>query len=232
MANLSKRKKLIAAKTDATKNYPIEEAVNLLGELAGNTKFQESFDLAVKLGVDTRKSDQAIRGATDLPHGTGKSVRVAVFAAGDLAAQAEDAGADQVGMEDLAEQIKAGKMDFDVVIAAPDAMRMVAPLGPILGPRGLMPNPKVGTVTHEVGRAVKNVKAGQMHYRTDRGGVVHGSVGRVGFSAAAIKENIEAVLTDLKKSKPAAAKGIYFQRIILSTTMGTGLSLDQNSLEL
>lgn len=230
MAKQSRRKRLAAEKVDPIKQYSIDDAIRVLSELASSV-FRESFDLAVKLGIDTRKSEQAVRGAITLPHGIGKTIKVAVFADGDLAAQATEAGADLVGMEDLAEQIKAGNMDFDVLIATTTAMRIAATLGRILGPRGLMPNPKTGTVTDEIGKAVGNAKAGQMRYKTDRGGVVHGSVGRVGFEARAIKENIEAVLADLQKAKPASAKGIYFQRLTLSTTMGVGLALDQASLE-
>jgi large subunit ribosomal protein L1 len=196
------------------------------------TKFKESFDVSINLGVDPRKSDQVVRGATTLPHGTGKTVRVAVFAQGDNADKATAAGADLVGFEDLAEQVKAGKMDFDVVIATPDAMRIVGQLGKVLGPRGLMPNPKTGTVTPDVETAVKNAKAGQVQFRTDKAGIVHGSVGQVGFGVDAIKQNLEALMSDLKKAKPASAKGIYLKKITLSTTMGPGVSIDQASLEI
>ncbi|MEE4284420.1 MAG: 50S ribosomal protein L1, partial [Pseudomonadales bacterium] len=206
-----------------------DEAVTLLSELS-KTKFKESFDVSINLGVDPRKSDQVVRGATTLPHGTGKEVRVAVFAQGENADAATAAGADIVGFEDLSEQIKAGNMDFDVLIATPDAMRLVGQLGKVLGPRGLMPNPKTGTVTPDVAGAVKNAKAGQVQFRTDKAGIIHGSVGTVGFDANAIKENVEALLIDLKKAKPASAKGIYLQKLTLSTTMGPGVSIDQSSL--
>ena len=204
--------------------------MNLLAECA-NGKFKESFDVSVNLGVDPRKSDQAVRGATTLPHGTGKTVRVAVFAQGEAADKASAAGADIVGFDDLAERVKGGELDFDVVIATPDAMRIVGQLGKILGPRGLMPNPKTGTVTPDVETAVRNAKAGQIQYRADRGGIVHGSVGQVGFEATQIKENIAALINDLRKSKPASAKGQYLKKVTLSTTMGPGLTVDQASLE-
>lgn len=230
MAKETKRSRLIAEKVDAEKAYAIDEAVGLLNELS-KTKFKESFDVSINLGVDPRKSDQVVRGATTLPHGTGKTVRVAVFAQGDNADVATEAGADIVGFEDLAEQVKAGNLDFDVVIATPDAMRIVGQLGKVLGPRGLMPNPKTGTVTPDVAGAVKNAKAGQVQFRTDKAGIVHGSVGQVGFAADAIKENVEALLNDLKKAKPASAKGVFLQKVTLSTTMGPGISIDQASLE-
>lgn len=231
MTKLTKRQRLFAEKVEENKAYPIDEAVSLLNELS-KTKFKESFDISVNLGVDPRKSDQVVRGATTLPHGTGKTVRVAVFAQGDNADAAKEAGADIVGFEDLAEEVKAGNLDFDVVIATPDAMRIVGQLGKVLGPRGLMPNPKTGTVTPDVTTAVKNAKAGQVQFRTDKGGIVHGSVGQVGFEANAIKENLEALLADLKKAKPATAKGIYLQKLTLSTTMGPGVAIDQSSLEI
>ena len=231
MTKLSKRMRMVSEKTALDKQYTIEEAVSLLAEMA-TTKFKESYDLAVKLGIDARKSDQVVRGAVALPHGTGKEVRVAVFAGDELADEAKKAGAEKVGMGDLADHIKAGNFDFDVIIATPDAMRMVATLGQVLGPKGLMPNPKMGTVTAEIGAAVAVAKSGQMRYRADRGGIVHGSVGRVGFDVAAIKENVEAVLADLKKAKPVSAKGVYFQNVTLSTTMGAGLAVDQASLSL
>ncbi len=231
MAKLSKKMRLIAEKVDPDKAYPISEAVSLLSELA-KSKFTESFDVSVNLGVDPRKSDQAVRGATTLPHGSGKTVRVAVFAQGENADKAIAAGADLVGFEDLGDKIKAGELDFDVVIATPDAMRIVGPLGKVLGPRGLMPNPKTGTVTPDVETAVKNAKAGQIQFRTDKAGIVHGSVGQVGFDSAKIKENVEALIDDLKKAKPASAKGIYLKKITLSTTMGPGLAIDQASLEI
>jgi len=230
MAKLTKRAKLIAEKVELGKVYSIEDAINLLSELS-TVKFKESIDVAVNLGIDPRKSDQTVRGATTLPNGTGKDVRVAVFTAGANADAAKEAGADIVGMEDLAEQVKGGNLDFDVVIASPDAMRVVGQLGQVLGPRGLMPNPKTGTVTPDVAAAVKNAKSGQVRYRADKNGIIHGAIGRVGFEAAAIKENLEALLADLKKSKPASAKGIYLKKISVSTTMGPGLLVDQASLE-
>ena len=231
MAKPTKRRRAVAEQVDAAKFYPIGEAVNLLSELA-TAKFKESFEVAVNLGVDVRKSDQTLRGASTLPHGTGKSVRVAVFAQGDKAAKAEAAGADVVGLEDLAERVKGGELNFDVVVATPDAMRVVGQLGKLLGPRGLMPNPKTGTVTADVETAVQNAKAGQVRFRTDRAGIVHGSVGRVGFSAEQIKENVETLVADLRKARPASAKGVYLKKITLSTTMGPGLAIDQSSLAL
>ncbi len=230
MAKMTKRMRAIAEKIDAEKAYAIDEAVSLLNDLS-KTKFKESFDVSINLGVDPRKSDQVVRGATTLPHGTGKSVRVAVFAQGENAEKATEAGADVVGFEDLGEQIKGGNLDFDVVIATPDAMRIVGQLGKILGPRGLMPNPKTGTVTPDVATAVQNAKAGQVQFRTDKAGIIHGSVGQVGFEAGAIKENVEALLADLKKAKPASAKGVFLQKVTLSTTMGPGVAIDQASLE-
>ncbi|ROQ17136.1 large subunit ribosomal protein L1 [Marinimicrobium koreense] len=229
MAKLSKRQRAINEKVDASKQYGIEEAVALLKELS-SVKFPETFDVSINLGVDPRKSDQVVRGATTLPHGTGKDVRVAVFAQGANAEAATAAGADIVGMEDLAEQVKAGQMDFDVVVASPDAMRVVGQLGQILGPRGLMPNPKTGTVTPDVATAVKNAKAGQVRYRAEKGGIVHGGIGKISFDAQAVKENLEALVNDLKKSKPSTAKGVYLKKIALSTTMGPGLVIDQSSL--
>ncbi len=230
MARMSKRQRAIQEKVVPGKLYSISEAVELLKSVA-TTKFSETVDVAVNLGIDPRKSDQAVRGATTLPHGTGKTVRVAVFAQGASAEDAKAAGADLVGMEDLAAEIKAGKMDFDVVIASPDAMRVVGQLGQVLGPRGLMPNPKTGTVTPDVVTAVKNAKAGQIRFRADKNGIIHGGVGSITFDAAAITANLEALIADLKKIKPASAKGIYLQKITLSTTMGPGLSIDQSSLE-
>ena len=230
MAKLTKRQRQFAEKIDAEKAYAIDEAVTVLNELS-TTKFKESFDISINLGVDPRKSDQVVRGATTLPHGTGKAVRVAVFAQGDNVEAAKAAGADKVGFEDLSDEIKAGNLDFDVLIATPDAMRLVGQLGKILGPRGLMPNPKTGTVTPDVATAVQNAKAGQVQFRADKAGIVHGSVGQVGFEPAAIKENVEALLADLKRAKPASAKGIYLQKVTLSTTMGPGVSIDQASLE-
>jgi len=230
MAKLTKRFKAIAEKIDAGKFYPIVEAVDLLAELPA-PKFMESIDVAVNLGVDVRKSDQVVRGSSVLPNGTGKDVRVAVFAQGENAEKAKAAGADIVGMDDLAADIKAGNMNFDVVIASPDAMRVVGTLGQVLGPRGLMPNPKVGTVTPDVAGAVKNAKAGQVRFRTDKAGIIHCSVGKVGFAGDAVKQNIEALIAELKKLKPSSAKGIYLKRVSISTTMGPGLLVDLGSLE-
>jgi large subunit ribosomal protein L1 len=230
MAKLSKRVRAFREKVDSTKSYPLAEAVSMLKELS-TAKFNETVEVAVNLGVDARKSDQGVRGATTLPFGTGSDVRVAVFTQGEAADKAKAAGADLVGMEDLAEQIKGGMLDFDVVIASPDAMRVVGQLGQVLGPRGLMPNPKTGTVTPDVETAVKNAKAGQMRFRTDKNGIIHGGIGKISFELDAIKGNLEAVLADLKKGKPAAAKGIYLRKITLSTTMGPGVTIDQGSLE-
>lgn len=229
MAKLSKKQKLAAEKLEAGKNYSVDEAVALISEFA-SPKFKESIDVSINLGVDPRKSDQVVRGSTILPAGTGKEVRVAVFAQGENAEKATAAGADIVGFEDLAESIKAGNMDFDVVIATPDAMRVVGALGQVLGPRGLMPNPKVGTVTPDVETAVKNAKAGQVRYRTDKNGIVHGGIGKVGFDSSAIVSNLEALLVDLKKAKPASAKGVYIKKVVLSSTMGPGLQIDHSSL--
>jgi large subunit ribosomal protein L1 len=230
MAKLSKRVRAFREKVEPGKAYSIEEAVGLLTELS-KVRFSESLDVSINLGVDPRKSDQVVRGATVLPNGTGKDVRVAVFAQGDNADAAKEAGADIIGMEDLADSVKEGKLDFDVCIATPDAMRVVGQLGQILGPRGLMPNPRLGTVTPDVAEAVKNAKAGQVRFRTDKNGIVHGAVGKVGFDAKAIKENLEALLIDLKKAKPASAKGTYVKKVVLSTTMGAGIPVDQASLE-
>src|SRR5690554_3275575 len=229
MARLTKKTKLIAEKVDSGKAYSVEEAVALLGEFA-SLKFAESIDVAINLGVDARKSDQNVRGATTLPHGTGKSVRVAVFAQGANVDKAKEAGADVVGFDDLAESIKAGNIDFDVVIASPDAMRVVGQLGTILGPKGLMPNPKVGTVTPDVATAVRNAKAGQVRFRTDKNGIIHGGIGKVGFNADAIRGNLEALLADLKKIKPSTSKGTYVKKVVLSTTMGPGLQIDHSTL--
>jgi len=229
MTKLTKRAKAIAEKVDREKIYEITEAVTLLSEIS-KIKFKESFDVSVNLGVDPKKSDQVVRGATTLPHGTGKNIRVAVIAQGEAADQAKEAGADLVGFDDLAESIKGGEMDFDILIATPDSMRLVGQLGRILGPRGLMPNPKTGTVTPDVVTAVNNAKAGQVQFRTDKAGIVHGSVGQVGFDSQHVKENIEALVADLKKAKPATAKGVYFQKITLSTTMGPGLQIDVATL--
>lgn len=231
MAKLTKRRRAILEKLDRERLYPIDEAVNLLTEFA-RTKFKESIDVAINLGVDPRKSDQAVRGATTLPHGTGKTARVAVFAQGEAADKARAAGADVVGFEDLADRIKGGELDFDVAIATPDAMRIVGALGKVLGPRGLMPNPRTGTVTPDVETAVRNAKSGQVQYRADRGGIVHGSVGQIGFGAQQIKENVEALIGDLKKAKPASAKGQYLKKVTLSSTMGPGVSVDPASLEI
>lgn len=231
MAKLSKKAKIIKAKVDKTKQYSIAEAVQLLKEL-GTAKFNEAIDVSVNLGVDPRKSDQNVRGATVLPHGTGKTVRVAVFTQGPNADAAREAGADIVGMDDLGELVKKGEMNFDVVIASPDAMRVVGQLGQILGPRGLMPNPKVGTVTADVATAVKNAKSGQVRYRTDKSGIIHCTLGKVTFDAAAIQGNLEALLSDLRKIKPTAAKGIYIKKVTLSSTMGPGLWLDQSSISI
>jgi large subunit ribosomal protein L1 len=227
---VSKRAKVFRAKVQPGKQYPITEAISLLKEFA-TLKFSETVDVAINLGIDTRKSDQTIRGATTLPHGSGKKVRVAVFTAGNNAEAAKAAGAEFVGMEELAAQIKGGMMDFDVVIASPDAMRVVGQLGQVLGPRGLMPNPKTGTVTPNVADAVKNAKAGQVRFRADKAGIVHGGIGKITFDVKALKENLEALLVDLKKAKPASAKGIYLKKITLSTTMGPGVIIDQASLE-
>lgn len=229
MAKLTKRAKLIAEKIEEGKVYSADEALQLLKDVS-SVKFDESVDVSVKLGVDPRKSDQNVRGSTVLPNGTGKTVRVAVFADGDKAAAAQEAGADIVGMEELAEQVKKGQMDFDMVIAAPEAMRLVGQLGTILGPRGLMPNPKVGTVTPDVATAVNNAKAGQVQYRTEKGGIVHCSIGKVSFDVNALNENLSALIAALNKAKPSAAKGIYLKKISVSSTMGPGLEVDSASI--
>ncbi|MCE0733893.1 50S ribosomal protein L1 [Halomonas sp. G15] len=229
MAKLSKRAQMISEKVDSTKVYSLEEAVALLAELS-TVKFKESLDVAINLGVDPRKSDQVVRGATVMPNGTGKDVRVAVFTQGANADAAKEAGADIVGMDDLAEQVKKGQLDFDVVIASPDAMRVVGQLGQILGPRGLMPNPKVGTVTPDVATAVKNAKAGQVRFRTDKNGIIHTTLGKVDFDASAIQGNLDALVADLKKLKPSTSKGIYFKKVTLSTTMGPGVTIDHSGL--
>ena len=231
MAKLSKRQKAINEKIDREKQYSIEEAFALLNELSA-VKFKESVDVSVNLGVDPRKSDQVVRGSAILPAGSGKDVRVAVFTQGPNAEAAKEAGADIVGMDDLAEEVKKGNMDFDVVIASPDAMRVVGQLGQILGPRGLMPNPKVGTVTPDVATAVQNAKSGQARFRTDKAGIVHASIGKVGFEPSALIQNLEALMTELKKLKPSSAKGIYFKRVTVSSTMGPGLTVDQASLNI
>jgi large subunit ribosomal protein L1 len=229
MAKLTKRSKNIAAKVDKTKQYTIDDALNLIKEIS-TVKFNESIDVAVNLGIDPRKSDQVVRGSTVLPAGSGKTVRVAVFAQGEKAEAAKAAGADEVGMDDLAAKMKGGDLNYDVVIASPDAMRVVGSLGQVLGPRGLMPNPKVGTVTADVAGAVKNAKSGQARYRADKAGIIHCSVGTVKFDIEALKQNIEAILADLKKAKPATSKGIYMKKVTVSSTMGPGLVVDQNSL--
>ena len=230
MAKLSKRVRAFREKVDANQSYPLDEAVALIKEF-GTAKFNETVEVAVNLGVDARKSDQGVRGATTLPHGTGAEVRVAVFAQGESADKARQLGAEFVGMEDLADQIKGGMMDFDVVIASPDAMRVVGTLGQVLGPRGLMPNPKTGTVTPDIEAAVQNAKAGQMRFRSDKNGIVHGGIGKVSFDPDAIKGNLIAVLADLKKAKPASAKGVYVRKVTLSTTMGPGVTIDHNAID-
>ncbi|HSM29522.1 MAG TPA: 50S ribosomal protein L1 [Woeseiaceae bacterium] len=230
MAALTKRRKVAREKVDPTKVYVIDEALSLVKEFA-TAKFPESIDVSVKLGVDPRKSDQVVRGSTVLPNGTGKTVRVAVFAQGENADKAKAAGADVVGFEDLAESVKGGQLDFDVVIATPDAMRVVGQLGQILGPRGLMPNPKVGTVTADVENAVQNAKAGQVRYRTDKAGIIHCPIGRADFEVPALKENLAALLSDLKKGKPAASKGQYVKKLTVSSTMGPGVSVDRSSID-
>lgn len=229
MAKLTKRQKAIAAAVEANKVYTLEEAVQVLNSLPA-AKFKESLDISVNLGVDPRKSDQVVRGATTLPAGTGKTVRVAVFAQGVAAEAAKEAGADVVGFDDLAESIQGGNLDFDVVIAAPDAMRVVGKLGTILGPRGLMPNPKVGTVTPDVANAVKNAKSGQARYRVDKGGIIHAAIGQLGFSEEAVRQNVETLIADLKRLKPATSKGVYVKKITLSSTMGPGLTVDVNNV--
>ncbi len=229
MAKLSKRSKAINEKIEAGKNYAIDDALALLKSMPA-AKFIESIDVSVNLGVDPRKSDQVVRSATVLPHGTGKTVRVAVFTQGANADAAKEAGADIVGMDDLAEEVKKGNMDFDVVIASPDAMRVVGQLGQILGPRGLMPNPKVGTVTPDVATAVKNAKAGQVRYRTDKAGIIHCTIGKVNFEVNALRENLQALMVDLQKAKPSSAKGVYFKKVTVSTTMGPGVSVDHSTL--
>jgi large subunit ribosomal protein L1 len=230
MATISKRRKVSQGKVDSTRAYDIDAALQLVKELA-TAKFAESVDISVNLGVDPRKSDQVVRGSTVLPNGTGKTVRVAVFAQGENAEKATAAGADIVGFEDLAEKIKGGEMNFDVVIATPDAMRVVGQLGQILGPRGLMPNPKVGTVTADVTTAVKNAKAGQVRYRTDKAGIIHCAIGRADVAVPALKENLNALLADLRKAKPASAKGLYFKKLTVSSTMGPGVAVDRATVD-
>lgn len=229
MAGLSKRNQAIRSAVDRSKAYPLAEALTIAKQNA-NAKFDESIDVSVNLGVDAKKSDQLVRGSVVLPQGTGKSVRVAVFAQADKAQEAKDAGADVVGFEDLAEQIKGGNIDFEVAIASPDAMRVVGQLGQILGPRGLMPNPKVGTVTPNVAEAVKNAKAGQVQYRTDKAGIIHCSIGRASFTEDALAENLKALIDALNKAKPASSKGVYLKKISVSSTMGPGLRVDQASV--
>jgi len=231
MAKLTKRKQAIREKVEAGKLYAVEDAFGLLKDIS-SVKFSESVDVSVNLGIDARKSDQVVRGSSVLPHGIGKTVRVAVFTQGANADAAKEAGADIVGFEDLADEVKAGKMDFDVVIATPDAMRVVGKLGQILGPRGLMPNPKVGTVTPNVAEAVQNAKAGQVRYRTDKAGIIHCSIGKVDFEPVKLKENLESLLKALVKAKPSAAKGVYLKKVTVSSTMGPGLALDQATLTL
>ncbi len=231
MAKLSKRVRAFADKVDPEKTYPLMDAFQLVKDTA-TAKFDESVEVAVNLGINARKSDQNVRGATVMPKGTGKSVRVAVFADGELAEQAKAAGADIVGMEELAAKVKGGEMDFDLCIAAPDAMRVVGQLGQILGPRGLMPNPKVGTVTRDITTAVNNAKSGQVQFRTEKGGIIHCAIGKVSFSAEDLNENLEALIADLVKAKPASAKGQYIKRVSLSSTMGPGVKVERSSLNL
>ena len=231
MAKLSKRTAAIRQKIDRNRQYAIEEGLALLKEMS-TTKFDESVDASINLGVDPRKSDQNVRGSSVLPNGTGKVVRIAVFTQGDNAAKATEAGADVVGMQDLADSMKAGDLNYDVVIASPDAMGVVGQLGQVLGPRGLMPNPKVGTVSPDVATAVKNAKAGQVRYRTDKGGIIHCTIGKSSFEVSQLRENLEFLLADLKKAKPTTSKGVYLRKVSLSTTMGPGLAVDQASLEL
>ena len=231
MAKMSRRVAEIRAKFDKTRQYPIEEGLNLL-KSCSNAKFDESVDAAINLGIDPRKSDQNVRGSSVLPNGTGKQVRVAVFTQGDNVEKAKAAGADAVGMQDLAEAMKGGDLNYDVVIASPDAMGVVGQLGQTLGPRGLMPNPKVGTVSPDVETAVKNAKAGQVRYRTDKGGIIHCTIGKASFDVSQLRENLEFLLTDLKKAKPSTSKGVYLKKISISSTMGAGFSVDQASLSI
>lgn len=231
MACLSKRQKIASEKIGTNTQYAIDEALSLVKEFA-TTKFPESIDISVNLGIDSRKSDQVIRGSTVLPNGTGKNIRVAVFAQGENAIKAKDAGADIVGFEDLAETIKTGELNFDVVIATPDSMRLVGQLGQILGPRGLMPNPKVGTVTADVQTAVQNAKAGQVRYRTDKGGIIHCSIGKANFEIGALKENLITLLSDLKRARPSSVKGLFLKKMTISSTMGPGVKIDQASIDI
>ena len=231
MATRSRRVRAVREKVERGRLYDVSDALALLKDLS-SARFSESVDVSVNLGVDPRKSDQVVRGSTVMPNGIGKESRVAVFAQGVAAEAAREAGADIVGMDDLAEQVRAGNLDFDVVIAAPDAMRVVGKLGRILGPRGLMPNPKVGTVTPDVAGAVRNAKAGQVQYRTDRAGIIHSTIGKVGFEVDALKQNLDALLGDLNKAKPGASKGVYMKKVTLSTTMGPGIGIDKATLGL
>ena len=231
MARLSKRQKIASEKIGTNTQYAIDEALSLVKEFA-TTKFPESIDISVNLGIDSRKSDQVIRGSTVLPNGTGKNIRVAVFAQGENAIKAKDAGADIVGFEDLAETIKTGELNFDVVIATPDSMRLVGQLGQVLGPRGLMPNPKVGTVTADVQTAVQNAKTGQVRYRTDKGGIIHCSIGKANFEIAALKENLITLLSDLKRARPSSVKGLFLKKMTISSTMGPGVTIDQASIDI
>lgn len=230
MAHISKRYKALNGKVDRARLYPVQEALKIIKENA-TAKFNESIDVSINLGIDAKKSDQAVRGSIVLPQGTGKSVRIAVFAQGDKAQLAKDAGADIVGLDDLAAEIKGGKMDFDVVIATPDAMRVVGQLGQILGPRGLMPNPKVGTVAQDVVQAIKNAKAGQVQYRTDKAGIVQCTIGRASFTVEALSENLKALVDAVNRSKPPTSKGIFLKKLSLSSTMGVGVRIDQASLQ-
>lgn len=229
MTKQTKRSKMISEKVEAGKSYAVTEALDILKEVS-TVKFSEGVDCAINLGVDPRKSDQVVRGAIVLPHGTGKDVRVAVFTQGANADAAKEAGADIIGMDDLADEVKKGNLDFDVVIASPDAMRVVGQLGQILGPRGLMPNPKTGTVTPDVATAVKNAKSGQVTYRTDKSGIIHSTIGKISFDANALQENLQVLMSALKKAKPSSAKGTYFKKVTVSSTMGPGLIVDQSSL--
>jgi large subunit ribosomal protein L1 len=231
MAKMSKRMVEIRSKIDKTRQYEIDEGLSLLKEYS-SIKFDESVDASINLGVDSRKSDQNVRGSSVLPNGTGKQVRVAVFTQGDNVDKAREAGADVVGMQELADTMKGGDLNYDVVIASPDAMGIVGQLGQLLGPRGLMPNPKVGTVSPDVATAVQNAKAGQVRYRTDKGGIIHCTIGKVSFEVGQLRENLEFLLADLQKAKPSSSKGIYLKKISISTTMGTGISVDQASLTL
>jgi len=231
MSKISKRMKAVSAKVDAEKKYSAVEAFDILREVS-SVKFVEAVDVSVSLGVDPRKSDQVVRGASVLPNGTGKTVRVAVFAKGPAADAAKDAGADVVGMEDLADEVKKGNIYFDVVVASPDAMRIVGQLGQILGPKGLMPNPKVGTVTMDVAKAVTDAKAGQVRYRVDKAGIIHTTLGKVNFTTDALRENLEQLLVDLKKAKPAVSKGVYLKKVSVSSTMGPGISVDFSDLNI